>query len=122
MAEGLLRSLGNERFEAFSAGIDQAPLSALAVAAMLEIGIDIAQHRSKTLNEFEDVQFDYVVTLCEQAKSSCLAFPRDSHNEHWQCIDPALVKGSEAEQMAAFRQARDEIKALLLIWLSQHGA
>lgn len=121
MAEALLRSLGNERFEAFSAGIEPAPLSMMTVSVMREIGIDIAQSRTKNLNEFEEVQFDYVVTLCEQAKSSCLTFPRDSHNEHWQCMDPAAVKGGDAEQLAAFRQSREEIKTLLLAWISKHS-
>lgn len=121
MAEGLLRSCGSERFEVHSAGVAPETPTAptdLAVAVMQEAGVDISQQRSKCLNDYEDLQFDYVVTFCEQTKSSCLAFPRDAHNEHWQCIDPGEVQGSDADQLAAFRQARDEISARLRSWLA----
>lgn len=118
MAEGLLRHLEPERYAAYSAGIEANPLAGMAVTVMQELGIDISQQRSTALNDLEDIQFDYVITLCEQAKSSCLAFPRDGHVERWTCSDPGSADGSEADRLAAFRQARDEIHARLRAWLS----
>jgi arsenate reductase len=120
MAEGLLRARGGQRFEVHSAGIDPRPLDPLAVAAMQEIGIDISQQPSKHLNDYEDMQFDYVVTLCEQVVGSCLDFARDGHTLHWYCSDPAGVTGSDVERLAAFRQARDELKAHLDAWIGAH--
>lgn len=117
MAEGLLRVEGGDRFEVHSAGIDPRPLDPLAVAAMQEVGIDIAGQPSKHLNDYEDMQFDYVVTLCEQVVGSCLDFARDGHSLHWQCSDPSDSPGSDADRLAAFRQAREEIKENLDAWL-----
>lgn len=119
MAEGLLRHLEPERYAVYSAGIEAKPMAAMAVTVMQELGIDISQQRSSALNDLEDIQFDYVVTLCEQVKSSCLAFPRDVHIEHWSCSDPDSGHGSEADRLAAFRQARDEIHTRLRTWLSE---
>ncbi len=117
MAEGLLQARGDQRFEVHSAGIDPRPLDPLAVAAMQEIGIDISQQPSKHLNDYEDMQFDYVVTLCEQVVGSCLDFARDGHTLHWHCADPSDSSGSDADRLTAFRKARDEIKGLLEIWI-----
>lgn len=117
MAEGLLRARGDQRVEVHSAGIDPRPLDPLAVAAMQEIGIDISQQPSKHLNDYEDMQFDYVVTLCEQVVGSCLDFARDGHTLHWYCSDPGDSHGSDAERLAAFCKARDEIKELLDSWI-----
>lgn len=117
MAEGLLRARGDQRFEVHSAGIDPRPLDPLAVAAMLEIGIDISQQSSKHLNDYEDMQFDYVVTLCEQVVGSCLDFARDGHTLHWSCEDPSDAPGSDADRLVAFRRAREEIRARLEEWV-----
>lgn len=117
MAEGLLRARGDQRFEVHSAGIDPRPLDPLAVAAMQEVGIDISQQPSKHLNDYEDMQFDYVVTLCEQVVGSCLDFARDGHVLHWYCSNPSDSPGSSAVRLAAFRKARDEIKEHLETWL-----
>ena len=117
MAEGLLRAQGGERFEVHSAGIDPRPLDPLAVAAMREIGIDIAGQPSKHLNDYEEMQFDYVVTLCEQVVGSCLDFARDGHTLHWYCGDPSDAPGSDADRLAAFRQAREEIQGHLDAWM-----
>lgn len=118
MAEGLLRARGDGRFEVHSAGIEPRPLDPLAVTVMQEIGIDIARHRSRNLNDYEERQFDYVVALCDRVESCCVDFPRDGHTLHWRCIDPAEVPGSQAERLAAFRQAREEIKAQLETWMA----
>lgn len=118
MAEGLLRARDDQRFEVHSAGVDPRPLDPLAVAAMQEVGIDISQQLSKHLNDYEDMQFDYVVTLCEQVEDSCLYFARDGQVLHWYCSNPADVTGSDATRMEAFRQAREEIRLHLDAWLA----
>ncbi|HEY6611717.1 MAG TPA: arsenate reductase ArsC [Pseudomonas sp.] len=117
MAEGLLRAQGDQRFEVHSAGIDPRPLDPLAIAAMQEIGIDIAGQPSKHLNDYEEMQFDYVVTLCERVVGSCLDFARDGHSLRWYCIDPSDSPGSDADRLAAFRQAREEIQGHLDAWM-----
>jgi len=118
MAEGLLRARGGVRFAVHSAGIDPRPLDPMAVTVMREVGIDIAGQRSKHLNDYEELQFDYVVTLGEKARSSYLDFARDGHALHWQCLDPAEAAGSDAERLAAFRQAREAITVHLASWLA----
>src|SRR5574340_935576 len=78
MAEGLLRSMGGQDFEVRSAGLEPKELNPLAVKAMAESNIDISSQRSKHLNEYLDIQFDYVITVCDRARDSCPTFPRDS--------------------------------------------
>lgn len=117
MAEGLLRSLGGEDFEVYSAGIEAEDLNIQAVEIMREIDIVIDNSPIQSLNDFEDIQFDYVITLCEQAKESCIAFPRDSHNVHWECSDPSAEKGDIEKQRTAYRLARDELKHKVSEWL-----
>lgn len=118
MAEGLLRTLGGERFEVYSAGIEPRPLAPLAVTAMQEIGIAIDQHQSNDLNDYEAMQFDYVVTLYARVESNFLDFARDGHVLHWRCFDPDEATGSEVQKLAVFRHARDEIKARLEAWVA----
>lgn len=117
MAEGLLRARGDQRFEVHSAGLDPRPLDPLAITAMQEVGIDISQQTSKHLNDYEDMQFDYVVTLCEQVVGSCLDFARDGHTLHWYCSDPLEATGSDTERLTVFRRAREEIDSQLDTWL-----
>ena len=85
MAEALLRGMGGDHFEVHSAGIEAQALNPLAVEAMHEIGIETGSGATQALNDFEDLQFDYVISLCDEAKSACLSFPRDAHNLHWTC-------------------------------------
>lgn len=116
MAEGLLRALGGQDFEVHSAGLEPRELNPLAVEAMAEIGIDISGQRSKHLNEFLDIQFDYIITVCDRARDSCPTFPRDSENIHWGYDDPAAAQGTEEEKLAVFRRVRNEIRQRLGIW------
>jgi arsenate reductase len=118
MAEGLLRHLGGDGFEVHSAGLDLKPLHPLAVKAMSELSIDISGQRSKHVNDYLDVQFDHVVTLCERSERFCLDFPRDRDALHWQCDDPAEAGGTEAGRLDAFRRARDEIRGQVQRWLA----
>lgn len=117
MAEGLLRHLGGDRFEAASAGTNPVGLNPLAVTAMKEIGIDISGHRSKHLEMYRSERFDHVVTVCDRAKESCPIFPGISAMLHWSFEDPAAAQGSEEERLAAFRDVRDQIKRRILLFL-----
>jgi arsenate reductase len=122
MAEGLLRALAGDRFEVFSAGSKPSTVNPLAIAAMDERGIDIRLHRSKHLNEYLDQAFEYVITVCDNAAETCPRFPGPARRIHWSFPDPAAVTGSEAEQLASFRQVRDDVEAQLRTWLATLAA
>jgi arsenate reductase len=122
MAEGLLRHLAGDGFEAVSAGTHPVGLNPQAVAAMREIGIDISGHRSKLVDEFLGRRFDYVITVCDRAKESCRIFPADTAMLHWRFDDPAAAHGSKEEHVAVFRRVRDEIAARVRAWLEELGA
>jgi arsenate reductase len=111
MAEGLLRSLGGDKFEVVSAGTKPSAVRPEAIAVMSELGIDIANHRSKHIREFDGQHFDYVITVCDHANESCPIFPGETKRIHWSFPDPAAVQGSEAERLAAFRGVRDALAA-----------
>ena len=113
MAEGLLRHQAGDRFEVFSAGTRPGRVRPESIAAMREIGIDISGHHSKSVEEFVDQRFDYVITVCDNARESCPMFPGPVERLHWSFEDPAAVTGSDAERLAAFRRIRDQIDARL---------
>lgn len=117
MAEGLLRKLGGADFDVHSAGLEPREIDPLAIQVMNEIGIDISSHGITHLDDYLDTQFDYVISLCDQAKNSCIAFPRDGHNLHWACMDPSAAGGSDAVRLDAYRQVRDAITTLLRPWI-----
>ena len=108
MAEGLLRDLGGDRFEVFSAGTEASFVRPQAIQVMSELGIDISRYRSKSLDEFLASPFDYVITVCDHANQRCPVFPGRAERIHWSIDDP-VIAGSEAAQLAAFRRARDEL-------------
>ena len=109
MAEALLRSMGRERFEAYSAGTTPSRVHPLAVKAMQEIGIDLSAHRSKDLDEYRGMLFDYVITVCDQAREACPFFPGARRQLHWSLPDPSAAAGDEATQLPVFRSVRDEL-------------
>ena len=113
MAEGLLRSFGEDRFEVFSAGTKPSTVRPEAIAAMSELGIDLSSHRSKHVRQFDGQQFDYVITVCDNANESCPIFPGETERIHWSVPDPAAVEGSETERLAAFRRVRDGLAETL---------
>ena len=110
MAEGLLRALKGDRWDAYSAGTDPTGVHAVAVKAMAEIGIDIRGHRAKGLNAFQGIIFDEVVTVCDHAQESCPVVPGGGLKRHQSFEDPAAAKGTDAEVLAVFRRVRDEIR------------
>ena len=125
MAEGLLRAMHGEEYEAYSAGIVATSVDPRAVLVMKEMGIDISGQRSKTSSEFGDTIFDLAVTVCDRARQACpicstrlelpSSLPKAREVIHRSFEDPAAATGSEEEQLEAFRRVRDGIAD----WISQ---
>jgi arsenate reductase len=113
MAEGLLRHDAGDRFEVESAGTKPGQVRPEAIAVMKELGIDISGHRSKSIDEFAGRSFDYVLTVCDNAKESCPIFPGHANRLHRNFDDPAVAQGSEEERLEMFRRVRDEIRDYL---------
>jgi arsenate reductase len=113
MAEGLLRHDAGERFDVESAGTKPSIVRPEAIAAMKEIGIDISGHRSKHLDEFAGQTFDYVVTVCDNAREACPMFFGAGKRLHHSFDDPAAAEGTAGERFAAFRRVRDELRDYL---------
>jgi arsenate reductase len=111
MAEGLLRHLGGDRFEAFSAGTEATLVRPLAIKAMAELGIDISRQQSKTLDRYVNEPFDDIITVCDTAAESCPIFPGAVHRRHWSFEDPSKATGSEEEQLEIYRRVRDQIRS-----------
>lgn len=116
MAEGWLRHLKGDKFLAFSAGVAKHGMNLHAIKVMLEAGVDISGHHSKLLNEFKNLDFDLVVTVCGNAHESCPAFPGRTKVVHVPFDDPpALTKGltEESDILPVYRRVRDEIAAFV---------
>lgn len=113
MAEGLLRHFSRGRFEALSAGTEATAIRPLAIKVMREFAVDISKQESKTLDRYLDDRFDYVVTVCDDANESCPVFPNAERRRHWSLPDPSKATGTEAEQMAAYREVRDRLLELI---------
>ena len=113
MAEGLLRHLAGERVEVFSAGVEPGFVRPQAVEVMRERGIDITSQRSKSVDEFAGREFDYVITVCDNARERCPVFPGRYERVHWSFEDPAAAAGDDAAVLAVFRRVRDEIEGRL---------
>jgi arsenate reductase len=113
MAEGLLRHIAGDRFEVFSAGTIKSFVRPQAIKAMDEVGIDIGAHRSKSVDEFTGQEFNYVITVCDNAKQNCPVFPGKTERIHWSFDDPAEASGSDDDVMVVFRRVRDQIRERL---------
>lgn len=109
IAEGILRALYGDRYEAYSAGTHPTGVHSYAVKVMAEINIDISQHTSKSIERFKQIRFDYVITLCDKAKATCPFFPGAKKLIHKGFQDPSQFTSSPLEALAHFRQIRDEI-------------
>ncbi|ADI01578.1 arsenate reductase ArsC [Syntrophothermus lipocalidus] len=112
MAEALMRHMYGDRFDVFSAGTNPGVVNPYAIRAMQELGVDMSSHRSKSVDEFMGQDFDYVVTVCDNARKNCPFFP-GKNVIHRAFRDPAAAKGTKEEVMAVFRQIRDEIQSWL---------
>lgn len=109
MAEGYLNKHCGKYFQAFSAGTEPTSLHPFAVRVMREIGIDISEHRSKSVREFLNQNFDLVITVCDSAREACPFFPGAKKYLHADFPDPAMREGREEEKLVAFKEARDQI-------------
>jgi len=113
MAEALLRHDAGNRFDAFSAGICPGRVRPEAIEVMRELGIDISNLCSKSVDEFKGQSFDYVLTVCDNARESCPIFPCRTVTIHKSFDDPAAFEGSEEERLGLFRRVRDELREYL---------
>jgi arsenate reductase len=119
MAEALVNHDLAGKYEAFSAGTEPSSVNPLAIAVMMELGIDISQKRSKGLDEFAGQEFDYVITLCSQADEACPVFFGGTRKIHMGFPDPTAAAGSDEERVAAFRKVRDQIREQIVGFLDK---
>jgi len=110
IAEGYLRHYANRRAEIYSAGIEAHGVNPKAISIMKEDGIDISGHTSNNVDEYSGVEFDFVITVCDNAKENCPFFPSKAEKFHYNFPDPAKVQGTEDEVLQEFRRVRDMIK------------
>ena len=121
MAHGYLQHFGGARVEVHSAGVETHGVNPRAIAIMKEDGIDISRHTSNNVDEYRELAFDHVITVCDNAKERCPWFPTTAQKHHHNFTDPAKATGTEAEIMAEFRRVRDEIKAYCRDFIAQHA-
>ena len=110
IAEGYLKHYAKGKAEVYSAGIETHGVNPRAIAVMKEDGIDISNNTSNNIDEYRNIYFDYVITVCDNAKEQCPVFPSTAKMFHQNFPDPAKATGTEDEIMQQFRNVRDEIK------------
>lgn len=120
MAEGLLRCDAGDRFEVQSAGTRPGHVRPEAITVMKEIGVELSGHRSKHVDELADQSFDYVLTVCDNARESCPTFPGHGKPIHRAFEDPAALEGAEQDRLELFRRVRDEIRTYLRSFPPEH--
>lgn len=113
IAEALLRDYGGADFEVFSAGTEVTQVSPLAIRVLADQGIDASGARSKSITEFLDQRFDYVITVCDRARETCPVFPGSDNTLHWGLDDPSEVEGTDEQRLAAFQQTLLEVSTRL---------
>jgi arsenate reductase len=119
MAEGLLHDLAGDRFDVASAGVAPTQVRPEAIAVMREIGIDISQHHSKSVDDFTTQRFAYVITVCDNANEQCPIFPGNTKRLHWSFEDPAAAEGDDESRLGVFRRVRDEIHQRLRLFVDR---
>ena len=110
MAEGLMNALPGNQYQAFSAGTEPSQVNPYAIKSMSEFDIDISTNRSQHIHEFKGMEFDYVITVCDNAKEECPVFPGGCKHIHKGFADPSRVEGGDDQKLMAFRIVRDEIR------------
>jgi arsenate reductase len=113
IAEALLKSLGGEDFEVYSAGTHPKGINPYTEIVLQQAGIDPAQFHSKSMDEYLDRDFDYVITVCDNAAEECPVFPGDPQRIHWSFTDPAAVEGTDVVKLSAFQQTLREMRQRL---------
>lgn len=111
LAEGYLRFFHGENADVYSAGVETHGVNPRAIATMKEDGIDISAHTSNHVDEYLDIPFDLIFTVCDHASERCPIFPSTAKRIHHNFTDPAKATGSEEDIMAEFRRVREEIKS-----------
>lgn len=122
MAEAWLKHLAGDRFEVYSAGIEPGELNPIVVAAMAEVGIDIAGNKTKSIAELLAAghQFDYAITVCDDAQAeACPIFSGAIKRLHWNLPDPQAMAGTVDEKLVLIREIRDRIRQLVRAWCDQ---
>lgn len=117
MAEGFLRAMAGDRFEARSAGTEKTSVNPLAIRVMAERGIDLGGHTSKVYDGLMQERWDYLVTVCDDANERCPFVPGSVKRLHWSFEDPSRARGTEEERLHVFRRVRDQIEQRLVEWL-----
>ena len=120
IAEGYLRHFANNKANIYSAGIETHGVNPKAIQVMAEDGIDISKHTSNNIDEYIDIPFDFVITVCDNAKENCPYFPTKAQRFHQNFPDPAKVTGDLNEVMDEFRSVRDMIKAYSESFVNEH--
>ncbi|MFQ5448387.1 MAG: arsenate reductase ArsC [Saprospiraceae bacterium] len=120
IAEGYLRHFANGKAEIFSAGVEIHGVNSRTIAIMKEDGLDISRHTSNHVDEYISMDFDYVITVCDNAKEHCPLFPSRAHKFHHDFPDPAKAAGTEEEVMEEFRRVREMIKAYSKDFADKH--
>ena len=110
LAEGYLRYFAGDKAEIFSAGVETHGVNPRAIATMKEDGIDISGHTSNNISEYIGIDFDYVITVCDNARERCPFFPSNAKKFHYNFPDPAKATGTEEEILQQFRNVRQMIK------------
>ena len=110
MAEGLLKTIYGHRYEVYSAGTKPSGVNPNAIRAMAEIGIDISDHQSKSVDRLKEKKFDLVVTVCQRAKEACPFFPGGAKYLHKDFEDPSEFTGTDEEILTGFRRIRDDMR------------
>lgn len=110
MAEGYLRYYAGDKAHVYSAGVETHGVNPKAVAIMKEDGIDISGHISNHVDEYRNISFDYIITVCDHAKERCPVFPSTAQQVHHNFPDPAKAQGTDEKVKEQFRQVRDQIK------------
>ena len=120
IAEGYLRHFANNKAEVYSAGVETHGVNPRAIKIMNEDGIDISGHTSNHIDEYTDIPFDYVITVCDNAKERCPYFPSSAEKFHYNFPDPAKATGSEDEILDEFRKVRQMIKDYSSAFVKEH--
>jgi arsenate reductase len=120
IAHGYLQYFAGENAEVYSAGVETHGVNPRAIATMIEDGIDISAHTSNNILEYTDIDFDFVITVCDNAKELCPYFPSTAIKFHHNFPDPAKASGSEEDIKLAFENVRDEIKEYCYDFIQSH--
>jgi len=120
MAEGYLKHFSKENATIYSAGVETHGVNPRAIAIMKEDAIDISNHTSNNLDEYLDIKFDYILTVCDNAKERCPFFPGKAERLHYNFFDPSKIEGTEQEIHDAFTKTRNQIKTYCKDFVDNH--